>query len=90
MELNPEGKYHLRYTKRGKQVFEPVGADAHMAVVAKLRKEHLLQAAALGANVVMDVGDNRLALAKAVECILLENAAHRAALQVFHCRRWWH
>jgi integrase/recombinase XerD len=78
VELHPEGKYHLRYTKGGKQVFEPVGADAHIAVVAKLRKEHLLQASALGANVVIDVEKNRLTLAKAIERFLMEKAAHRA------------
>ena len=59
VELHPEGKYHLRYTKGGKQVFESVGADANTAVVAKLRKEHLLQAVALGANVDIDVEGNR-------------------------------
>jgi integrase/recombinase XerD len=77
VELHPEGQYYLRYSLDGKQVFRPVGKDAEVAVVAKLRKEHLLRAAALGAKVVVDEGRDRLTLAKAKERFLAEKAAHR-------------
>lgn len=76
-ELHPEGQYYLRYSLDGKQIFRPVGKDAEVAAVAKLRKEHLLRAAALGANVVADEGGNRLTIAKAKEHFLAEKAAHR-------------
>lgn len=77
IELHPEGQYYLRYSLDGKQVFRPVGKDAEVAVVARLRKEHLLRAAALGANVAADGVGDRLTLAKAKERFLAEKAAHR-------------
>jgi hypothetical protein len=77
IELHPEDQYYLRYSLDGKQVFRPVGRDAEVAVVARMRKEHLLRAAALGANVVADGVGDRLTLAKAKERFLAEKAAHR-------------
>ena len=45
---HPEGVYHLRYLKGGSRVWESVGKDAQVALTARLRVEHRLQAVALG------------------------------------------
>ena len=47
-EHHPEGVYSLRYLKGGKRVWHAVGSDPQVALTAKLRVEHGLQAAALG------------------------------------------
>jgi len=43
-EYHPEGIYNLRYVKAGKRVWDAVGADPQLALTAKLRVEHHLQA----------------------------------------------
>lgn len=45
---HPEGIYNLRYLKAGKRVWDAVGADPQLALTAKLRVEHKLQAVSLG------------------------------------------
>ena len=47
-EHHPEGVYNLRYLKAGKRVWDAVGADPQLALTAKLRVEHKLQAVSLG------------------------------------------
>ena len=47
-EHHPEGIYNLRYVKAGKRVWDAVGTDAQLALTAKLRLEHKLQAVSLG------------------------------------------
>jgi hypothetical protein len=47
-EHHPEGIYNLRYLKAGKRVWDAVGADPQLALTAKLRVEHKLQAVSLG------------------------------------------
>src|SRR5271154_6042760 len=47
-EHHPEGVYNLRYLKAGKRVWDAVGADPQLALTAKLRVEHRLQAVSLG------------------------------------------
>jgi integrase/recombinase XerD len=47
-EHHPEGVYNLRYVKAGKRVWDAVGADPQLALTAKLRVEHKLQAVSLG------------------------------------------
>jgi hypothetical protein len=47
-EHHPEGVYNLRYLKTGKRVWDAVGVDPQVALTAKLRVEHRLQAVALG------------------------------------------
>ncbi|MEO6817749.1 MAG: hypothetical protein ABI177_13715 [Edaphobacter sp.] len=64
-------------TAMGKQAFRPVGKDAEVAVVARLSKEHLLRAAALGAHVVADSVGDRPTLAKAKKRFLADKAAHQ-------------
>jgi len=47
-EHHPEGIYNLRYVKAGKRLWDAVGADPQLALTAKLRVEHKLQAVSLG------------------------------------------
>jgi hypothetical protein len=47
-EYHPEGVYNLRYAKAGKRVWDAMGTDAQLAMTAKLRVEHKLQAVSLG------------------------------------------
>jgi len=47
-EHHLEGVYNLRYFKAGKRVWDAVGTDAQLALTAKLRVEHKLQAVSLG------------------------------------------
>jgi integrase/recombinase XerD len=47
-EHHPEGVYNLRYVKADKRVWDAVGTDAQLAMTAKLRVEHKLQAISLG------------------------------------------
>jgi len=46
-EHYPEGVYNLRYLKAGKRVWDAVGVDPQLALTAKLRVEHSLQAVSL-------------------------------------------
>jgi integrase/recombinase XerD len=45
---HPEAVYHLRYVRRGKRVWEPVGKEPQLALSAKMRTEHRLQTIAMG------------------------------------------
>jgi integrase/recombinase XerD len=47
-EHHPDGVYHLRYAAGGKRVWESVGSDAQLALIAKTKKERLLDAKAAG------------------------------------------
>ena len=56
----PDSVYHLRYLKQGKRVWEPVGSDAQLARIAKLRREKALEAIAAG----VAIAEDRLTLPK--------------------------
>jgi hypothetical protein len=45
---DPEGIYNLRYVKGGRRIWDAVGTDPQVALTAKLRVEHKLQAISLG------------------------------------------
>ena len=91
---HPEGVYHLRYMKRGKRVWEPVGNDPQVALTAQLRIEHGLQAIALGVAapgpVATETGKTDLAEAMAeylkdIACAKSKSTlyAYRHTLKVF-------
>jgi integrase/recombinase XerD len=48
LEHHPEGVYYLRFLRNGKRVWERIGQDADVAVVALRNTEHDLQSMALG------------------------------------------
>jgi hypothetical protein len=91
---HPEGVYHLRYMKRGKRVWEPVGNDPQGALTAQLRIEHGLQAIALGfaapGPVAIETGKTDLAEAMAeylkdIACAKSKSTlyAYRHTLKIF-------
>ena len=51
-EHHPEGVYCLRYNKSGKRIWEEVGKDAGKAITEKLKREAIIRAQQLGAEVV--------------------------------------
>lgn len=51
---HPEAVFALRYTDRGKRVWEHVGRDPDRAVTAKLRQEHIFGGRAIGKPVPYD------------------------------------
>jgi integrase/recombinase XerD len=48
----PDGVYHLRYLKGTQRVWEAVGTDAQFALIAKLKREKVLEARAAGVTIV--------------------------------------
>jgi integrase len=50
-EHHPEGVYSLRYPCGGKMIWKVVGTDPQLAVTARLKKERLLEARAIGIEV---------------------------------------
>src|SRR5438105_3040199 len=69
----PDGTYTLRYRSNGKRVWEQVGSDPNAALVAKLKREKILEASALGLELKDEAGTraainaNRVTLAGATE-----------------------
>lgn len=51
-EHYPKGTYHLRYVRNGKRVWEAVGAEPAQALAKLARREKILEAVALGIEVV--------------------------------------
>ena len=47
-EHHPEGVYVLRYMQGGRRIWDTIGPDPQLAVTAKLKIEHSIQATALG------------------------------------------
>jgi integrase/recombinase XerD len=72
-ERHPEGVYHLRYLSRGTRVWESVGQDAQLALVAKLKRERIADAKAAGIDVVEEGSrEARTPLKPAIETYLEE------------------
>ena len=51
---HPEGVYYLRYTDRGKRVWETIGRDHNLVNAAQKRRENILMSRQLGIQVVGD------------------------------------
>lgn len=59
-EHHPEGSYFLRYAREGKRVWESVGTDAQLALLAKLKREKSFEAKAAGVELVEDKPQQKL------------------------------
>ena len=76
----PGSVYHLRYLKGGKRVWEPVGPDAQLAAIAKVKREKALGAIAAGIPIAEDglTAPKSIHLQEAVAEYLEEVRAHRS------------
>ncbi len=76
----PDGVYHLRYLKGTARVWETVGTDAQLALIAKLKREKSLEARAVGVAVMDDESKAPLKtyLRESVADYLDEIAAHKS------------
>ena len=62
----PSGVYYLRVTCGGKRSWEKVGSDPHLALVAKERRQRLMDAVAVGIPVAESDSSLKASLAEAV------------------------
>ena len=76
----PDSVYHLRYLKQGKRVWEPVGSDAQLAMIAKLKREKAAEAIAAGVAIADDgpAATKATNLQEAVAEYLEEVKAHKS------------
>jgi integrase len=92
-ERRPEGSYFLRYAREGKRVWEGVGSDPQLAMIAKLKREKSLEAKAAGVELVEDKPQRKMtSLTEAVTEYLVEvetaksektHAAYSHTLELF-------
>lgn len=81
IEHHPEGVYFLRYLKNEKRVWEAVGEDPQYALIAKIKKEKLLEAKAAGVAVKEDDAEaaaKKITVSKATGEYLDEIKAHKS------------
>ena len=84
---HPKAIYHLRYLKKnGKRVWEAIGSDPQLALIAKSKRERMLAARAAGLEVSDTDADNNLPsnpgsstpLPNAIEEYLSEIKTHKS------------
>jgi integrase/recombinase XerD len=80
-----DGVYHLRYLKGDRRVWEAVGSDAQLALIAKLKREKSLAAKAAGVTVVDDEpqAPSKTDLREAVAEYLEEVSVHKSKKTFF-------
>jgi len=76
----PNGVYNLRYLKGTRRVWEPVGKDAHLALVTKHKQERALAAKAAGLAIVGERAElpPKTSLKDAAAAYLIEIETHKS------------
>ncbi len=77
-EHHPEGIYYIRYRKNAKQEYEPVGSDAQLASIEKIKRERHVEAKAAGVPVVEDTAQTQTPLPDSIAEYLAETKALKA------------